>query len=94
MDKFGLNEIAIFRGSGEEIEIIGLPKMQVGRNRRGKMIRSETPCYSILTQDGFEGWLPESSLRKKKPPEEPATWQEIQEISGWNPTKEVIHDQA
>ena len=35
----------------------------------------------------------EYQLGKKKPPQEKSTWEEIQEITNWNPSKsEVKHD--
>lgn len=33
----------------------------------------------------------EHNLRKKRPPEELSTWEEIQKITDWNP-KEKVHD--
>lgn len=53
-------------------------------------------AYEIFNENDIasaecEYWTArEGQLRKKKPPEEPATWQEIQEISGWNPTKQKV----
>ena len=94
MDKFSLNEVAVvIRGQGEtdpwmekyigeEVEVIsGLELSE----------RTIDNCYyKVKASDGLVFGATPSSLRKKKPKEEPATWQEIQRLTNWNPTKEVV----
>ena len=92
MDKFSLNEIATVAGliqkterNGEECEIVGIDVVSSDGEAFDYAIRYKNiPDHEV----GF--WvIKKENLRKKKPPEEPATWQEIQELTNWNPTKEV-----
>ena len=86
MSKFKVNEIVVLINAtlknkhsvGDEYEIIS----ESYRDDDGDV------CYQISGRDGT--WTAmETSLRKKKPPEE-ASWEEIQRITkGWNPAREI-----
>jgi len=84
MSKFKVGEIAIICSvdfpeyNGTETEILGVFHSGTSSNGVG---------YRCTIQK--RGWS-ESALRKKKPPEEKTTWEEIQEITNWNPSKAVV----
>lgn len=88
MAKFEVGEIAVALGgltrpSEAECEILDV----LGKGVYKILVDG---CRSTM-KDG--GWLiKERHLRKKKPPEEPASWEEIQELTNWNPTKETINN--
>lgn len=43
---------------------------------------------SITGPDPSGSWFAhEAHLRKKKPPQEKSTWEEVKNITGWNPNK-------
>lgn len=88
MAKFAIGEIAIVLGGKDrptaECEIMALP---------GHIDR-----YLIKVDGGKSrtktGWWAqrEWALRKKKPPKEAlGSWQEVDKIINWNPTKEKAH---
>ena len=63
----------------------------------GIVVKGDRKDYAILI-NGFPSgsrtneWnCKEASLRKKKPPEEDVSWEQVQEIIGWNPTKGKQH---
>lgn len=88
MSRFEIGEIAwaIGRGEPKECEI-----MEVVPNNRFSHYRISVPtCPCSITKDGFWDCL-ECDLKKKKPPEDDASWEQVQEITGWNPAKEKVH---
>ena len=92
MSKFEIGDEVVFVDAatehkyliGEECEILKL------------LDRSHSTCetpqlYEIsLRHNGLLVGCAECCLRKKKPPE--ATWEEIQALTNWNPSKEVISE--
>lgn len=94
MDKFEVGEIVIFTPSstchsglikytGEECTV----DLPYGSHISGKYV-----YYGVIFSDGKEIWTAQHTLRKKKPPQELTTWESVQKITGWNPTKQkVIH---
>lgn len=91
MDKFKVGEVAIYqhltislKSNGEECEIIrGLDYHE----------DSEFPhklMYITKDANGIFVVKPEN-LRKKNPPQELSTWEEVQKLTNWNPSKEVSH---
>lgn len=96
MDKFEIGEIAViclgkpsstdnqsdYVVDGLECEIIRIGGCGIQANG--------LPSY-VISVDGYgEFDIAEHALRKKKPPEEPATWQEIQRLTNWNPTEQKV----
>lgn len=87
---FEINEIAIIEGltkysnfNGMECEILG------------PAINKAPKEYSISvfghSKPNKHPWkIHEKNLRKKKKKEEKASWEKIQEVTGWNPTKETV----
>ena len=90
MSRFEAGEIAIAIGRGEpkECEVIRLTKSLIYRQQAYVI---HVPGFPSKRPDGR--WvIPERCLRKKKPPkEEEASWEEIKNLIGWNPTKEKEH---
>ena len=100
--KFEIGEIAIFMidftvpgicQSGSECEIYSGPYHGIDEYEHG--------CDGEWYWCVFDGdpsprgpnnsWAVRAvSLRKKKPPEELSTWEEVQKITGWNPTKQNV----
>lgn len=91
MAKFEVGEVAIITGAahpfthliGCEVEITSHPSIvsEYGVGYTGIANgRNPHPDY-------FE----EAALRKKKPPEELSSWEEVQKLTNWNPVKEVEH---
>lgn len=89
MSKFKVGEIVIIQSkshpeyNGMETEIIEILARRVGGYRC-----TIEPEYTFMQN----GWA-ESALRKRRPPQETSTWEEVQEITKWNPSKEVNHAQ-
>ena len=86
MAKFKVGEVAIIQSkefpsyNGNETRIITL-----------YFDNNDEQAYRCsMHPTSFGGWN-ESALRKKKPPEELSTWEEVQEDTGWNP-KKVNHN--
>ena len=99
MDKFEVGEIAIGQNfinstllNGTEMEIIGkLDKYPIST-------LNGFPCdlyilygYRVRKPGGAISCIDPQNLRKKKPPEELSTWEEIEEEFNWNP-KKVNHN--
>jgi len=85
--KFKTGEIAILINdkNGFHPETIG---WEVEIKKAGVVISSHD--YLVIDSTG-KLWLAyESELEKKKPPKEDASWERIQELTKWNPTKEKV----
>lgn len=105
MAKFEINEIAIFSPPPKPGIVIGgvcgaNSECQIKSDRFYKQHSQTGAGYFYYCEfpgdpsprhsDGY--WaVREESLRKKKPPQELSSWEKIQEITGWNPTKENIN---
>lgn len=91
MSKFKVGEVAIVVNAdyhknhiGRECEIICVNPVTLSGAPRDYEISIKGIRAPALTN----GWYThESHLRKKKPPQETSTWEEVQEIVGWNPSK-------
>lgn len=96
MAKFEVGEIAVGHNfkisthlNGEDLLIVGGYYSYKCDSLNG------VPCtpylltgYKVKHPDGGTSVVKESNLRKKHPPQELSSWENIQEITGWNPTKE------
>jgi len=91
MSKFKVGEAVIILGSvyptseGEIISEMYEYNGKVGHD----VIILDNVCQSADSVSG-EWFSPEKMLRKKKPPQETTTWEEMQEITNWNPSKESV----
>lgn len=95
--RFEVNELALAvsrtKGTVLNCEIIAVP----GHNIKG--FKNERHLYIIDIPENRGKMFPhgyrvaeEKYLRKKKPPEqETGTWEQIQNIIGWNPIKEKVY---
>ena len=97
MSKFKLGEIVIFCGlkntrelNGEECEITEALDRRRLVYSHGEIQNNEM-CYGVTTKTGYKIFVRPEFLRKKKPPEELSTWEEIQALTNWNPAK-VLED--
>jgi hypothetical protein len=88
MDKFEIGEIAeIINAKAPFLHLIGC---EVGITKK---VGVRSP-YGVCYEGEISGSLPhpdcleEIALRKNKPPA--ATWQEVQQITGWSPIKEKV----
>jgi len=95
MSKFKVGEIAIGQNfnvslflNGAEVEVIGLLMFRMA-NLDG--VIKEHYGYKIKKQDGGISSVSPDKLRKKKPPQQKSTWEEIQEITNWSPDAFVIN---
>lgn len=98
MSKFAKGEIVIFistdvpehrRFIGEECEVLDVHTGAYANSVSGHNLIYET---SIEILNGLRLWCIEECLRKKKPPkEELGSWEDIQDGTNWNPTKEKEH---
>lgn len=91
MDKFEVGEIAILQNcynperNGQEVEIVDKASFRKTiENPQGELMhftehRNGANYYASLNQ-----------LRKKKPPEELSTWEEIQQLTNWTPEKVAV----
>lgn len=98
MDKFKINEIAIFTPSletcnpsllerdGEDVQIID----PLGANLN--FPRHFIPMYGVRFSCGREAWAVEASLRKKKPPEENINW--VEKLNLTVPNKDKVEVEA
>lgn len=92
MDTFSIGEVAVISCPGDihhnmEVEITS-ELMGPGKIQSGKYFNM-LPSYMADSSNGKSGFVPQVHLRKKKPPEESASWERIEEISGgWDPHKE------
>ena len=91
MDKFEIGEVAIAisdKHSTTECEIVsGLIRYE---GELGHDIRINNNLCDKADSVSGEWFCGLPYLRKKKPPKEPATWQEIQELTNWNPTEQKV----
>lgn len=84
MSKFKVDEVVIIQSkkrpsfNGQETIIIE-PYFDYTNDRQ---------AYRCSIQ-AERGWA-ESALRKKKPPQEPSTWEAVQEITNWSPEEVKI----
>jgi len=93
--KFEVGEIAIIIGScykeliGEECEILA-----VGVNSNEGVpndYRIDIPSFHEQLPEGSAGWVIMEQYLKKKPKKElMGDWHNVEVITGWNPTKEVV----
>lgn len=89
---FSIGEIAILvesghRRAGIEVEVLSKPYMHTFMSG----CREMAVDTSDPTNENIGGWVTSvSALRKKKPPTEECSWDRVEEISGWNPTKEIV----
>lgn len=96
MDKFRKDEIAIIAKAilfphFEGLECTILTKAFADED--GDIVHEiEIQGYGRTLHDGRKFTIGPEFLRKKKPPQELSTWEAVQKITGWNPTKQkVIH---
>lgn len=94
MAKFEIGEIALAynddTGDVSECEIIAVPGHSLPIFPCGDYVINVPTNKSSTRPNGY--WEAEEKfLRKKKPPEELSTWEEVQKLTNWNP-KKVAHD--
>lgn len=53
----------------------------------GFPVVNKHPVYGIKLRDGRGVWCVPEALRLKKPPPEVSTWDAIEKLTRWNPTK-------
>lgn len=98
MSKFAVGEIAIGcnfstgrdKYNGMECEIVGgfRERNIVGLN--GEPCEPHmVACYEVVFADGKQICLKEKHLKKKQPPQELSTWEDVCVITGWYPNKVV-----
>ena len=95
MDKFEIGEIVDFIG------IPGADEQLNGRAGPGAGCEIKQYCWDFKDGPGYychfpgdlcphsvEGWwwVSKFHLRKKKPPQELGSWEEVQKLTNWNPT--------
>lgn len=90
MSKFALGEIAIVAfgpAKNRECEVTEINPINNSGERQDYRIQINGFPHPVFPT----GWTcDEATLRKKKPPEEDASWEAVQELTNWNPTKEKI----
>lgn len=93
MAKFSVGEMAIIDNCksypsfiGMECEILSNPYDGIG-SITGELCIG----YDACLQNGEKHSIAERCLRKKKPPQELTTWEEVQKLTNWNPTKVEEH---
>lgn len=93
MAKFRVGEIVVLawavvpkfaRRIGEEFTVTAIGTMGT---RYGLI---EPADYEITDRDGKTYAADEWQLRKRRPPEEPGSWSEIEKLTNWNPTKREV----
>lgn len=99
-EQFSIGEIAIFWDPGfpthnTEVVITSILKDELEifqpDHYTGKLIANGVPAYELIHACGRIGFAGPKNLRKKKPPEEDASWKAIEKLTKWNPTKiEVV----
>lgn len=93
MSKFSVNEIAIIIEKGSKYDLIN---MECEIKSLPYNWKDGSFGYNVevlgYPSNGTTGlwFLEEHELRKKKPPQELARWEDAQEFTGWNPTKEPV----
>ncbi len=94
MSKFKIGEIAILLRAykpenqhlaGADVEIVSSVRNAISGATYSVMIDG-LKCEALSSINGEWSCL-EANLAKKKPPKEAATWEDIQEITGWKPSK-------
>lgn len=98
--KFEIGEVAILIADGNkkgstkgcevECEVISIEHEMVGLLGYEIIIDGDI-CGSPFSRQG-EWFVSTVSLRKKKPPEGLSSWEEIQKLTNWNPSKQVINE--
>lgn len=92
MSKFKVGEVAVFISSKISPELVGfeceIVDIDVPRHPDGKRFDYAVSFIGAPDHDIAGHWVvSEYQLRKKKPPQEKTTWEEIQSITNWNPSK-------
>lgn len=84
MDKFSIGESAIITGPpgsrniGEEVTVMS------------RLFKNDNAMvHGVYCGNWYGFWEPQY-LRKKYPPQEPSTWEEVEKATGWNPTKQGV----
>lgn len=75
--------------NGMECEVVAfLPGGGTFTNSRfdGKVVIDQN-AYAVQWADSFLSWVAEGNLRKKPPKEKKSSWEQIEKLCGWNPTK-------
>lgn len=96
MAKFRVGDVCIGQNfevdterNGMECEVVAhLPEggMFCNTRRDGKVL-IEQNAYCVHWADGLVGWVAQHNLRKKPPKEKKGSWEQIEKLCGWNPTK-------
>lgn len=98
--KFEIGEVAIGQNCVIDVRVNGMEcvitedvkiRRVIGTTTR---IESDRLCYMVKWADGRIGAASPLKLRKKKPPKETSTWEEVQEDTGWNPQKSKISSEV
>lgn len=97
MSKFKVGDIIIGQNfifnlsyNGLEGEVIAAEKIRRTRKRNTNEI-DNVLSYLILWSNNNMTAQKEFNLRKKPPKEKTSTWEEVEKISGWNPTKTLVY---
>lgn len=91
---FKIGEIVIYIGRrkifyGYEVEIVKGPYIDLRCPEQPSydFIVPGYPCDALNSENAeWAAW--ESRFRKRKPPQELSTWEEIQKLTNWNPSHE------
>ena len=75
--------------NGVECEVAAvMPEGGVFASLRAQdKIEIEKNAYHVHWADGTSSWCAEHNLRKKPPKEEKGSWDAVEKICGWSPTR-------
>lgn len=91
MNKFEIGEIAIIDNSVHKPEFVGMECEIISREIYGIAKGTEYAAYGYIVEiNGETHGFVKACLRKKKPPQELSTWEEVEKLTHWNPTKVYV----